>query len=131
MISQAARKLNHALDSLAIRELEVDTIIYQTALQPYENAKIETGSILADPAIAEKRASLNILSNELYTFLRTIRYDLAKIYWLECGSAFGEDRPGNWLSEKEAAASPYGQRECVETRSTINFMAADSTTGNK
>lgn len=126
-ISQAAISVRAALDSFRIDELKVDTLIYQTALQPFENAKVEAASIIADPSLTEKRGSLNIFSYELYTLLNTVRYDLAKLYWQECDRAFGEGKPGNWISAKEVSQNPYDVKECAEIRTTINFVPADTT----
>jgi hypothetical protein len=126
-INQHATTLKQALDSLKVEELKVDDIIYQTALQPWENAKAEVQSIIMDPSLPEKRGSLNIISDNLHTLLRTVRYDLAKLYWQECVSAFGEDKPGNWLSKTEQATNPYGQPDCAEIKATINFVPADTT----
>lgn len=125
-IANAALSLKQSLDSFPIAELQADTLIYETALQPYANTKAELASIIADPSFDEKKASFNVLSNELYTLLRTVRYDMAKLYWKECPSAFGEDKPGNWLSRDEQGKNPYVKDNCAETRSTINFVA-DST----
>lgn len=127
LIRQAGVELRTALDSLRLDELKVDTLIYETALQPYGNTKAEIESIIADPSIAEKRASFNIFSNELYALLRTVRYDLAKVYWMECPHAFGEDRPGNWLSRSDQLMNPYGREDCTERRSTIDFTQKDTT----
>jgi hypothetical protein len=126
-IAQSAAVLKTALDSLKIDELKVDTLIWQTALQPYENTKAELAAIIADPSLAEKKASLNILSNELFTLLSTVRYDVAKLYWQECNAAFGEDKPGNWISKTEQSVSPYGQKDCAEIKTTLNFVPADTT----
>lgn len=126
-IAQSAAVLKTALDSLKIDELKVDTLIWQTALQPYENTKAELAAIIADPSLVEKKASLNILSNELFTLLSTVRYDVAKLYWQECNAAFGEDKPGNWISKTEQSVSPYGQKDCAEIKTTLNFVPADTT----
>ncbi|MBN8673588.1 MAG: DUF3347 domain-containing protein [Chitinophagales bacterium] len=126
-IAQSAAVLKTALDSLKIDELKVDTLIWQTALQPYENTKAELAAIIADPSLAEKKASLNILSNELFTLLSTVRYDLAKLYWQECNAAFGEEKPGNWISKTEQSVNPYGQKDCAEIKTTLNFVPADTT----
>ncbi|MEO6611253.1 MAG: DUF3347 domain-containing protein [Chitinophagaceae bacterium] len=127
VINSAAADLQSALDSLRITELQVDSLIYQTALQPYSNARTEIRSILTDPSIIEKRNSLNIFSNELRDLVSIVRYDRATVYWLECANAFGEDRPGNWLSMAEKSGNPYGQPECAEVKSSINFVTADTT----
>jgi hypothetical protein len=125
-IGLAAANLKAALDSFRIGELKVDSIIYQTALQPYANAKAELASIIADPSLAEKRGSLNIFSNELFNLVNTARYDLTKLYWQECDKAFGEDKPGNWISKTEKSANPYGQDECADIKVTIDHVPADN-----
>lgn len=127
VINGAATDLQTALDSFKITELEVDSLIYQTALQPYQNARTEIRSIIMDPSIAEKRNSLNIFSNELRDLVSIVHYDLAKLYWQECANAFGEDRPGNWLSREERPGNPYGEPGCAEVKSSINFVLADTT----
>ncbi len=125
-VNQSAIELKQSLDSFKIDDLKIDTLIYQTALQPYENAKMEVASIISGASIEEKKVSLNTCSNELYTLLRTVRYDNAKIYWRECPFAFGQDEPGNWLSKTDEAMNPYGKEDCADIRSTINFIAADT-----
>lgn len=127
LINKSAIHLQKKLDSLKMDELKIDSLIYQTALQPYNNLQREIVSIITDPSIDEKKGSLNIFSNELLTLVSTVHYDLAKLYWLECDKAFGEDRPGNWLSPSEKSINPYGQMNCVEIKSTINFVPADTT----
>jgi len=130
-INQYGNELIQDLDSLKVSELKTDSLIYETALQPYNNIRAEIVSIVSDPAIVEKRGSLNILSNELYTFLRTVRYDLAVIYWKECPQAFDDSNPGNWLSISEEMMNPYGKKDCAVVRSSINFMPGDSLTNKK
>jgi len=130
-INQYGKELIPDLDSLKVSELKTDSLIYETALQPYQNIRAEIVSIVSDPSIDEKRGSLNILSNELYTFLRTVRYDLAIIYWKECPRAFGDSHPGNWLSKAEEMMNPYGKEDCAVIRSSINFMPGDSITNKK
>jgi hypothetical protein len=137
VINNAGYELRSAMDSLKIDELKKDSIIYQTALDPYNNAKIELSAILADPAIEEKRGSLNILSDNLRNLLVIVKYDRAKVYWQECPMAFGEERPGNWLSKTDAVRNPYlgskdpkhGDKmlECGGPKDTINFVVTDTT----
>lgn len=128
-IAKAGSRFKNSLDSFKVEELKVDTLIYQTALQPFENVKSETASVISDPSINEKRGSFNILSNELFSLLSTIRYDLAKLYWHECEKAFGEGNPGNWLSKnEEEKTNPYGIEDCAEVKTTIDFVPVADTT---
>ena len=126
-INISGNNLKITLDSFKAEELKQDSLIYETALQPLENIKSEIASIIADPSMVEKRGSLNIFSNELFTLLSTVRYDRVKLYWLECAAAFGDDKPGNWLSKTEQSANPYGQKGCIEIKTKINFVPADTT----
>ncbi len=107
LINSTGTELKTALDSLKIDELQKDTIIYQTVQDYYNNSKAEVASIIADPSMAEKKGSLNILSDQLKTLWSVVKYDRQKAYWQECPMAFGEDKPGNWLSKTEEVRNPY------------------------
>jgi hypothetical protein len=126
-INRSAARLRSALDSLQIDELKTDSAIYETAASIWEDTKAEINGMQSDPSLQAKKESLNLFSNELFTLLLTIHYDLSRLYWQECSSAFGEDTPGNWISEKEPSKNPYGKRECATVKKVINFMPADST----
>jgi len=126
-INKDITELKISLDSLKIDELKNDSAIYETAASIWDNTKTEIGGMLGDPSLQAKRESLNLFSNELFTLLLTIHYDLAKLYWQECSSAFGEDTPGNWISASEKSKNPYGKKDCATVKKLINFMPADST----
>ena len=131
VINRTGNELKAALDSLKIDELQKDTLIYLTVLDYYNNAKAEVASIVADPSIAEKRGSLNILSDQLKTIWTTVKYDRQKAYWQECPMAFGDDKPGNWLSKTKEVRNPYlgtkhpeygdGMLACGGPKDTIKF----------
>lgn len=126
-INKRASDLKMALDSLRTGELKTDTSIYETAAAIWDNTKTEIAGMIGDPSLEQKRESMNLFSNELFTLLLTIHYDLAKLYWQECSSAFGEDTPGNWISPSEQSKNPYGQKDCSTVKKVINFVPADST----
>jgi hypothetical protein len=108
IINTSCSEFKISLDSLKLDELKKDTTgIYESVLDPVANVKAELASILTDPSIAEKRGSLNILSDNLRNLLVIVKYDRAKLYWQECPMAFGEDRPGNWLSKTKEVRNPY------------------------
>ena len=131
-VNRYANGLKVSLDSLKLEELQKDSLIYLSALDPINNAKAEIASIVADPSLAEKRGSLNVLSDNLRNLLVIVKYNQAKVYWQECPMAFGDDIPGNWLSASQAVRNPYlgtkdpkygnSMLECGGPKDTINFM---------
>jgi len=125
-INKYVAELKTDLENLKIEELKKDSDIYETAASIWENTKTEISGMMSDPSLQAKREALNLFSNELFTLLLTIHYDLAKLYWQECSSAFGEDTPGNWISESEQSKNPYGKNDCATIKKVINFMPADS-----
>lgn len=125
-INSAGTQLKLALESLKVDELKKDSSIYETAAGIWDNAKTEIAGMLSDPSLQSKRESLNLFSNELFTLVLTIRFDLSKLFWQECSSAFGDDTPGNWLSSSEQSDNPYGKKDCSTLKKVINFVPADS-----
>jgi Protein of unknown function (DUF3347) len=108
IINSSGNELKLALESLDVEELKKDTTgIYESAYDPLNNAKTEVSSIVSDPSIAEKRGSLNILSENLRLLLTAIKYDRAELYWQECPMAFGDEMPGNWISKTKEVRNPY------------------------
>ncbi|HEY2721895.1 MAG TPA: hypothetical protein VGI82_09220 [Chitinophagaceae bacterium] len=118
-ISENADKLIMALDSLKIDELKKDSSIFETAFTIWQDTRTELAGMLSDPSLQARRESFNLFSNELFTLLLTIRYDLGNLYWMECSSAFGEDTPGNWIGENEKSVNPYGKQNCEDLKKTI------------
>src|SRR5690349_9465816 len=101
-INKSADKLKTALDSIKIDELKADSAIYETAASIWEDTKTEINGMQGDPSLQAKKESLNLFSNELFTLLLTIHYDLSKLYWQECSSAFGDDRSEEHTSELQS-----------------------------
>ena len=126
-INKSAASLKLALDALKIDDLKADSAIYETAASVWGDTKAEIDGMQSDPSLQAKKESLNLFSNELFTLLLTVHYDLSKLYWQECSSAFGEDTPGNWISENGQSKNPYDKNDCAVVKKVINFMPADST----
>ena len=136
-ISRNSNALKMALDSFALDKLITDSAVHAAALEPISNARVEITSIIADPSLEEKRASFNLLSDNLKTFITAVKFDSYKIYWQECPMAFDDTRPGYWLSKVDSIRNPYlgtkhpkygsGMLECGGTKEVLDFAATDST----
>jgi hypothetical protein len=140
-INKEAGELKGELDKLPIDELKVDTTgIYESIIDPLANAKSAAATIATDPSIDNKKTAFNSLSENLRLVFIVVKYDANKLYWQECPMAFGDDKPGNWLSKTDAVRNPYlglkhptyknSMLECGGPKDTINFMAVD-TAGKK
>ena len=107
-VTKYSNELKGSLDSLKIEELKKDTTgIYETALDPLNNARSEVNNILTFPELEAKRTAFNALSENLRLLFIISRYDQEKIYWQECPMAFGEDQSGFWLSKTDSVRNPY------------------------
>ncbi len=136
-VAAKAAGLKTALDQFRVDELQRDTIIYQSALDPLANAKQQAETIATAPTLAEKRVALNTLTDNIMQLMVTIKYDRAKMYLQECPMAFGEDKAGIWLSKTDAVRNPYmglkhpqykeSMLECGGPKDTINFTVVDTT----
>lgn len=135
-VSKYGGELKTALDSVKIGELKKDTTgIYESALDPLNNARSETINILSNPSLDAKRTAFNALSENLRLLFIVSRYDREKIYWQECPMAFGEDQPGFWLSKTDSVRNPYlgtshpqykeTMLHCGAPKDTINFMGSN------
>ena len=142
VIAANGNQLKSALDSLKLEELKIDTTgIYESALDPWNNAKNEIANILAEPSIDKKRTAFNSLSENLRLLFIVVKYDQGKLYWQECPIAFGEDQPGYWISKTDEVRNPYlgnkhpeykdGMLKCGGPKDTINFMLPDTTKNSK
>ncbi|RYY54692.1 MAG: DUF3347 domain-containing protein [Chitinophagaceae bacterium] len=135
-VNTVAAALQQSLDSLKIGELQRDTFIYQSALDPLGNAKAQVAAVVSEPTLDKKRVALNSLSENLLQLFVIVKYDRAKMYWQECPMAFGEDQSGFWISQTDAVRNPYlglkhptykaGMLTCGEPKDTINFTVPDT-----
>jgi hypothetical protein len=131
-VGKQAIELKSAMDSVNMNAMKADTVIYQTADGALSNAKAELDGLLQDPTFDERKLALNSLTQYVYDFLRTVRYDQTKIYFQECPMAFGEDQPGNWLSKTREVRNPYlgtshpehknTMLTCGGPKDTLNFL---------
>lgn len=136
-VAKQAADLKAAMDSLNMDDFKKDTVIYETAVSALGNAKAELEGLIQDSTFDEKKQSLNSLTQYVYDFLRTVRYDQTKIFFQECHMAFGEDQPGNWLSKTRDVRNPYQgtthpihkatMLTCGGPKDTLNFLVSEST----
>src|SRR5579859_5250091 len=104
---QAAYVLSQRADSLPIKELKADTNIVLTAQSLAASIGSEAKGFMGETGIEQKRRAFNMLTEELYNLVRTVRYDGEVIYHIKCPMAFKDSEEGYWLSNTSRIVNPY------------------------
>lgn len=140
-VSTSLAKFKVSVDSIRIPEMQKDSAIYETARSTWESVKADIHGMQLDTSLAERRADLTMLSDNLFNLLRIVKYDASKVYYHECPMALNNyESSAYWLSSKgeiKNLRNPYlglhdpkygkSMLKCGATRDSINFSA--ETTG--
>lgn len=111
-------------DSLNLSGIKADTTIVETAKGYIETISAEAKGLIGEKNIQEKRKSFQMISDNMYDLVRTVRYDRAKIYHEFCPMAF-DDQGAFWLSQSSDIKNPYFGKKmltCGEVKDTLNFQ---------
>ncbi len=114
------------IDTTNLTELNKDdSTIMIAAQQEVSDMKANASAMLMENEITEMQQDFRMVSENLYPFLKTIGYEGAKLYWLSCANAFGENREGNWISNTNEIKNPYknnsgtSQLNCGEVKDSL------------
>ena len=124
-IAQSARNMMVSVDSLQLKALKADSNLVATAFTYTSGISSELKGLLGEKKIDEKRKSFQVVSDQLYDLIRTVRYDQAVIYYDYCPMAFN-DQGANWLSNTADIRNPYIPKKmitCGEVKDSIDFRA--------
>jgi hypothetical protein len=133
-IRQNANKLAASVDSLKLDQLKGDTAIVETAMNLAESVKGEITGLNGETSIEQKRREFYMISDILYNLIRTVRYDGATVYHMECPMAFSDSSEAYWLSASSKVVNPYlGKKhpvykdkmlDCGQVNDSIHFAIA-------
>lgn len=104
---QAAYRLAAKADSLPTQLLKADSSIVLTARSLAVSLSGDAKGFGGETGYEGRRQSFNVLTDELYNLVRTVRYDEGKIYHLRCPMAFKDSIEGFWLSASPQIVNPY------------------------
>ncbi|HWB92576.1 MAG TPA: DUF3347 domain-containing protein, partial [Puia sp.] len=104
---QAAYHLAAKADSLPTQLLKADTSIILTARSLAASLSGDAKGFAGDGGFEGRRESFNVLTDELYNLVRTVRYDQAKIYHIRCPMALKDSIEGFWISTSPEIVNPY------------------------
>jgi len=107
-VKEEGRIFLTSLDSLKTGELKKDTqAIFQSAVSQIEDIKTNMTAMLNETDLTEMRQDFRMISENLYPFLKTIKYEGPSLYWQNCPMAFGEDKEASWISNTKEIVNPY------------------------
>jgi hypothetical protein len=117
---QEAKKFLTLLDSVKLDELKTDTqAIFQSAKMLIEDMKTNMIAMLGETDLTEMRQDFRMTSENLYPFLKTIKYEGPTLYWQNCPMAFGEDKEASWISNTKEIENPYLGKNHPEYKSSM------------
>ncbi len=102
-----ADSLSAQLSKIPYNDLKADTNIVATAKSVSVNTEAEAKGLAGEKNIKEQRLEFNMITDDLYNIIRTVRYDQQVMYHMRCPMAFGADNEGFWLSNTSAIINPY------------------------
>jgi hypothetical protein len=106
-IRSSSQKLNVSIDSIRFDQFKADTAIVQTAVSLAQSMKGEINALLKENTMEQKRREFNMITDELYSLIRTVRYDGSTIYHMRCPNAFADSSEAYWLSPVNKISNPY------------------------
>jgi hypothetical protein len=104
---QAAYALAAKADSLPLKQLKGDSDIVITAQSLAASVSSEAKGFMGESGLEAKRGAFNMLTDEMYNLIRTVRYDGETIYHIRCPMAFKDSVEGFWLSNSSRIMNPY------------------------
>jgi hypothetical protein len=104
---QAAYALAAKADSLPVKLIRADSGIVLTARSLAASLSGDAKGFVGEAGIAGRRHSFDLMTEELYNLVRTVRYDQGEIYHIKCPMAFSDTIPAYWLSNTSAVINPY------------------------
>lgn len=121
----AAAALKYHLDSLPVARLEVDSTRQDIIQGSAGDIAAELdGMLMEKGGLDARRASFQMVSDQLYDLLHNTGLKGSTVYRQHCPMAFG-DRGAYWLSDKTEVLNPYFGDEmlhCGSVTDTLHYQ---------
>ena len=131
-VNMAASKLNTSIDSIRFDQFKADTSVVQTAISLAQSIPGEILGLTGEKTMESKRREFNMITADLYSLIRVVKYDGGTIYHMSCPTAFSDSTAGDWLSATNTIENPYGGKniltdkekteECGELKDSLHFL---------
>lgn len=109
----------------ALKQIKTDELnneseaISQSVKMQIEDIATNAGALQKETDLKEMRQDFRMISENLYPFLKTIKYEGPTLYWQNCPMAFGENNEANWISNTREIINPYLGKNHPEFKSSM------------
>lgn len=124
VINNISTSLIAKASALKITELKADSLIINTAKLYTQNLQDELSGLIKETDLDNKRKSFQIVTNDVYDLIRTVKYDRAKVYLQHCPMAF-KNKGADWLSNSAEIENPYLPKmmlDCGVIKDSVDFI---------
>ncbi len=131
LISVKAKNLSVTVDSIRFDQFKADSSLILTAVTVAQSIPSEIAGLLGEKTMEQKKREFNMITADLYSLIRAVKYDGNVIYYMSCATAFMDSTEGNWLSNTTAISNPYsgknnsGTPECGEIKDSLRFRTGE------
>jgi hypothetical protein len=133
-ISVAAKKLGMTVDSIRFDQFKADSSLILTAISVAQSVPSEITGLLGEKTMEQKKREFNMITADLYSLIRVVKYDGNVIYYMSCPTAFEDSTEGDWLSLTNTISNPYsgknsqnknGTSDCGEIKDSLRFRTGE------
>jgi Cu(I)/Ag(I) efflux system membrane fusion protein len=135
LIPVIAQKLSTAVDSIRFDQFKADSSLIITAISVAQSIPAEIVGLRGEKTMEQKKREFNMITADLYSLIRAVRYDGSIVYYMSCPTAFVDSTEGNWLSATNNIANPYlgkkdqtgktGTPDCGEVKDSLRFRTGE------
>lgn len=122
-INASSQSLITAITQIKLDSLGEDSSVVITAKSYAEGIIAELNGLIGEKDLEAKRKSFQMVSEQLYDFIRTVQYDQEVVYHEFCPMAF-DNEGATWLSNSSVIRNPYLPKKmltCGEVRDSIDL----------
>ena len=120
-ISIAAKKLGVTIDSIRFDQFKADSSLILTAITVAQSVPSEIAGLLGEKTMEQKKREFNMITADLYSLVRAVKYDGNVIYFMSCPTAFSDSTEGDWLSGTTSISNPYSEKNNKNKNGTPDY----------
>lgn len=106
-IAAAGQQLSLSIDSIRFDQFKADTAIVQTAVSLAQSIQAEIAGMNGEKTEEQKKREFNMITDQLYSLIRTVRFDGSTIFHMRTTLAFADSSEAYWLSPVNQITNPY------------------------